>query len=63
MHLVNPSHNFDNDPFMAGPEDRMCTPFRTGPASYVEALRVARALWRLQYYDAHTSYTGDDMRK
>lgn len=63
MHLANPSHNIDNDPFVTRPEGRMCTPLRTGPASYVEALRVARALWRLQYYDAHTSHPADDMRK
>lgn len=50
MHLVNPSHNFGDDPFVDYPEGRTYTPLQTGPASYVEELRVARALWRLQYY-------------
>ena len=50
MHLVNPRHNFGTEPFVNYPEGRPYTPIRTGPASCVEELRVARALWHLQFY-------------
>lgn len=36
-------------------EERSYIPPRTGPASWVEELRVARALWRL-HYDNLTSH-------
>ena len=50
MHLVNPSHNFGVKPFVNYPEGHTYTPIRTGPASCVEELQVARALWHLQFY-------------
>lgn len=55
LHLVNPSHNFGEDPFVDYPEGRSYIPPRTGPASWVEELRVARALWLL-HYDNLTSH-------
>ena len=50
MLLLNPSHNFGYDAFVGYPEGHTYTPLGTVPASFVEELRVARALWRLQYF-------------
>lgn len=63
VHLVNPSHNFGKNPLVNNPRGRTYTPLQTGQASYVEELRVARALWYLQYHSTFTSYAADDMRK
>lgn len=49
MHLVNPSYNIGNHVVARDPEGRTCTTPQTGPASYVEELRVSPMLWLEQY--------------
>ena len=63
IHLILPTHIFGVDPIVDYSEGCTSTPLRTGSASWVEELRVVRALWLLQYDTSLTPRAIDDARR
>lgn len=61
MQLVNPSHKLGNHVVAKDLEGRTYAPPQTGPASYVEELRVSPMLWPEQYLTTFTLHGAADM--